>query len=195
MNVTNIHNTYNETVINNVSVTKVSYNGGPGGTAAAPSAQERAWRCRSRTCRRRRCNASTSKRRRAIPRWPPEANGGHPAIAATPKPAAFNAPGVVGARGAAPMGAAQLARTNGPAAGGAGSGAPRVNYGNAPHASNGNLRPGAQPSVTHVPPNAAVHAQGAAPQPGAKPQAAKPPAPKAQQHPPKDEKHQEGGNR
>jgi hypothetical protein len=30
------------------------------------------------------------------------ANGGHPAIAATPRPGAFNAPGVVGARGAPP---------------------------------------------------------------------------------------------
>jgi len=123
-------------------------------------------------------------------------NGGHPAIAATPKPAAFNAPGVVGARGAAPMGP-QLARTNGPAAGAAAPGAPRVNNGNAPRVNNGNggLAPGAQPSVTHVPPNAAAHAQGAVPPPAAKPQAGKPPAPKAQQHPPKEEKHQEGGNR
>ncbi len=148
---------------------------------------------------RRRCSASTSKRRREIPRSPPRANGGHPAIAATPKPAAFNAPGVVGARGAAPMGAAQLARTNGPAAGAAAPARHNVNAnGNAPHVNNGNggLPPGAQPSVTHVPPNAAVHAQGAAPPPAAKPQAAKPPAPKAQpQHPPKEEKHQEGGNR
>ncbi len=30
------------------------------------------------------------------------ANGGHPAIAATPRPGAFNAPGVVGAKGAPP---------------------------------------------------------------------------------------------
>src|SRR6202035_4425035 len=42
VNVTNIHNTYHETVVNNVTVNKVSYNGGPGGTSAAPSAQERA---------------------------------------------------------------------------------------------------------------------------------------------------------
>ncbi len=40
--VTNIHNTYNTTVINNVTVNKVSYNGGAGGVAAAPTAQERA---------------------------------------------------------------------------------------------------------------------------------------------------------
>jgi hypothetical protein len=48
--------------------------------------------------------------------------------------------------------------------------------------------------VTHVPPNGAVNAQ-AAP---SRPAAVKQPAPKAQpQHgkPPKEEKHQEGGNR
>jgi hypothetical protein len=46
------------------------------------------------------------------------ANGGHPAIAATPRPAAFNAPGVVGAHGAAAMPVAartpgQFAQPNG----------------------------------------------------------------------------------
>src|ERR1700753_2388523 len=47
VNVTNVHNVYNETVVNNgtvnnVTVNKVSYNGGSGGTTAAPNAQERA---------------------------------------------------------------------------------------------------------------------------------------------------------
>jgi hypothetical protein len=36
------HNTYNESVVNNVALNKVSYNGGPGGITAAPTAQERA---------------------------------------------------------------------------------------------------------------------------------------------------------
>lgn len=194
VNVTNVHNTYNETVINNVTVTKVSYNGGAGGVAAVPTAQER-------TAMREPHVAPTPLQRQHIqeaarnPALAAKTNGGHPTIAATPKPAAFNAPGVVGARGAAPMGAAQLARTNGPAAGAAAPGAPRVNNGNAPHVNNGNggLPPGAQPTVTHVPPNGAVNAQAAA----TKSAAAKQPAPKAQpQHakPPKEEKHQEGGN-
>ena len=41
-NVTNVQvqNVYNKTVINNVTVNKVSYAGGPGGLAARPSAQE-----------------------------------------------------------------------------------------------------------------------------------------------------------
>ena len=42
VNVSIIHNTYSETVVNNVTVNKVSYNGGPGGTTAAPTAQQRA---------------------------------------------------------------------------------------------------------------------------------------------------------
>jgi len=41
VNVNIVHNTYNTTVINNVTVNKVSYNGGAGGIAAAPTAQER----------------------------------------------------------------------------------------------------------------------------------------------------------
>lgn len=40
--VTRIHNTYNKTVINNVNVTRISYNGGPNGIHAQPNAAERA---------------------------------------------------------------------------------------------------------------------------------------------------------
>jgi hypothetical protein len=36
-----IRNTYSEAVMNNVAVSKVSFNGGPGGIAATPTAQER----------------------------------------------------------------------------------------------------------------------------------------------------------
>jgi WXXGXW repeat (2 copies) len=36
------HNTYSESVVNNVALTKVSYNGGPGGITTAVTAQERA---------------------------------------------------------------------------------------------------------------------------------------------------------
>src|SRR3984885_14356806 len=42
VNVTVIHNTYHETVINNTNVTRTSYNGGSGGTRAAPTPAERA---------------------------------------------------------------------------------------------------------------------------------------------------------
>jgi len=184
VSVTNIHNTYNETVINNVSVTKVSYNGGAGGVAAVPTPQERAVAQEPHV-------APTPMQRQHIqeaaknPALAAKTNGGHPAIAATPKAAAFNAPGVVGARGASALGAAPLARASGATPGVPAPGAPHVNNGNR------GLPPGAQPTVTHVPPNAAVHSQAVA---------AKPPAPKAQpqqQHPKpaKNEKHEEGGSR
>jgi len=107
VNVTNIHNTYNETVVNNVSVTKVSYNGGPGGTHAVPTAQERAAASEQHI-------PPTAMQHQHVqeaarnPALSARANGGHPAIAATPRPGAFNAPGVVGAHGAStPPGAAQ----------------------------------------------------------------------------------------
>ena len=40
VNVVNIRNVYNRTVVNNVSVTRVAYNGGPGGITARPAAGE-----------------------------------------------------------------------------------------------------------------------------------------------------------
>ncbi len=38
MNITNIHNVYNTTVINNTTVNRVSYNGGEGGINGASKA-------------------------------------------------------------------------------------------------------------------------------------------------------------
>jgi len=119
VNVTNIHNTYNTTVINNVTVNKVSYNGGAGGVAAVPTAQEKAAAQESHV-------APTPVQRQHVqeaartPALAAKANGGHPSIAATARPAAFSGPGVVGARGAAPPpartpGAAPNAVTHAPA--------------------------------------------------------------------------------
>ena len=107
VNTTIIRNTYNQTVVNNVTVNnvtvnKVSYNGGPAGVAAAPTAQER-------VALREQHVPPTPVQREHVqeaarnPALAAQANGGHPAIAATPRPAAFNAPGVVGARGAAAL--------------------------------------------------------------------------------------------
>ncbi|MGO9934582.1 MAG: hypothetical protein ACLPV8_22590, partial [Steroidobacteraceae bacterium] len=104
-NVTVIHNTYNETVVNNVTVNKVSYNGGPGGTSAVPTAQERVAAAEPHV-------PPTAMQQQHVqqaarnPALQARANGGHPAIAATPRPGAYNAPGVVGAHGAAPLTAA-----------------------------------------------------------------------------------------
>src|SRR6202041_2695698 len=166
-----IHNTYNETVINRVSVTKVSYNGGPGGTAAVPSAQERAWAAERHV-------PPTGAQRQHVqeafhnPALSARANGGHPAIAATPRPGAFNAPGVVGAHGASmPPSAAQR------------GGQPGQFGQNGAHAPG---QPG-QPNGAHPPgqpgqPNGA-HARGQPGQPGAKqpPKPAKPVKPKPEE--------------
>jgi hypothetical protein len=188
VNVTNVHNTYNETVVNNVTINKVSYNGGAGGVAAAPTPQERAAAQEPHV-------AATPMQRQHVqeaarnPALAVRANGGHPAIAATPRPAAFNAPGVVGAHGAVA-----------PTSRAAGSPAP-----GAPHANNGGgAQPaGARPNVTHAPPNATMHPQAAGARPaGANPQPPRPQAPRPQaakqqqqQHPnpPKNEKHQPEG--
>ena len=106
VNVTVIHNTYNETVVNNVTVNRVSFNGGAGGTVAAPSAQERLAAQEPHV-------APTPLQQQHVqeaaknPALFAKSNGGHPAIAATTHPAMFSGPGVVGAKYAGrPAGAA-----------------------------------------------------------------------------------------
>jgi len=105
INVTVIHNTYNETVVRNVAVNRASFNGGPGGIDARPTAEERAVAAERHV-------PATAMQRQHVqeaqrnPALSARANGGHPAIAATPRAGAFSGPGVVGARGAAPVRAA-----------------------------------------------------------------------------------------
>ena len=184
VNVTVIHNTYNETVINNRTVNRVSYNGGPHGVAAAPNAQERAY-AQDRHV------APTPMQRQHVqeagrdPALFERANGGHPAIAATPRAAAFNGPGVVRARGAgtAPAGAAP-------------------NAGHMPP--NGAAHPnGAYPQAgAHPQPGIRQQQSGMHPQPGTRPQQkarAQAGGPKSNpQHPKRQEntkRESEGGNK
>ncbi|HEY5102791.1 MAG TPA: YXWGXW repeat-containing protein, partial [Steroidobacteraceae bacterium] len=98
INVTVVHNTYNERVINRTT-TKVSYNGGAGGIAVAPTPRERTAAQESHVpptpMQRQHVQAARSN-----PALFARANAGHPAIAATAKPAAFHGPGVVSAHGA-----------------------------------------------------------------------------------------------
>jgi hypothetical protein len=107
VNVTVVHNVVNETVVNNVNVTnvtvnKTSYNGGPNGLQARPTAAEQAVAREQHT-------PPTALQHQHVqeasrnPDLQAKANGGHPAVAATPRPGAFHAQGVVGARGAAPV--------------------------------------------------------------------------------------------
>src|SRR6202007_3188705 len=97
--------TYDETVVNNVTVNRVSYNGGAGGVTATPTAQERI------AAQEQHVQAPKEQRQHVQqaatnPALLARNNGGRPSIAATPRPSAFNAPGAVGAHGAAPPHAA-----------------------------------------------------------------------------------------
>jgi hypothetical protein len=185
VNVTNVHNTYNETVINNVTVNKVSYNGGAGGVVAAPTERERMYARDPHV-------APTPLQREHVqeasrnPTLAATANGGHPAIAATPRPAAFTAPGVVAAhssRGLPPGQAMHAGMQGGLPPGQA------MHTGSAPNGMQGmHPQPGAPAAVMHpqagAPPAAVAHPQ--APRP-AQQQAAKPP--KNEKH---DHEHEQG---
>jgi hypothetical protein len=121
VNVTVVHNTYNETVVNNVTVNRVSYNGGAGGISAAPTAQERMAAQEPHVA----ATPAQTQHLQGAARNPAlfaRNNGGRPSIAATPRPSAFNAPGAVGARGAAPRPA--MAHANRPNGGGQAYGRP-----------------------------------------------------------------------
>jgi hypothetical protein len=98
-NVVNVRNVYTREVVNNVNVTRVSYNGGQGGVGVRPTAEEQA------AVRERHVAATnvqvqheqTARQDRALLAT---VNRGRPAIAATPKPAEFHGGGVVAARNA-----------------------------------------------------------------------------------------------
>jgi hypothetical protein len=101
VNVTVVHNTYNQTVINNnVTVNRVSFNGGAGGVQAQPTAQERSY-AREPHVPPTALQVQHRQEASSNPALAARANGGHPAIAATARPAQFSGPGVVGAHGAA----------------------------------------------------------------------------------------------
>jgi YXWGXW repeat-containing protein len=99
VNTTNITNVYNKTVINNVSETRVSYNGGSGGVTAQPTQQEVA------AVQQRRSGPIHEQQRQievahSNPQQRATVNRGRPAVAATAKPGAFSGGEVVQARAA-----------------------------------------------------------------------------------------------
>ncbi|HXM85205.1 MAG TPA: hypothetical protein VN899_05330, partial [Stellaceae bacterium] len=95
-----ITNVYNKTVItNNVTVTHISYNGGEGGLTSQPNADEQAAERDPHI----QPTALQSKHEHFASinhALLASVNHGSPAIAATPRPAAFSAHGVVSAQGA-----------------------------------------------------------------------------------------------
>ena len=87
----NVTNIYSRTVVNNVTVNNVSYNGGPGGVAAQPTAEEKA---AARGPHQGPTSAQTQHAAGARGQHEllASVNHGQPPIAATPKPGAFSAP-------------------------------------------------------------------------------------------------------
>jgi hypothetical protein len=97
VNITEIHNVYNTTVINNTTVTRVSYNGGNGGINARPTPEEEAAAHETHippvTVQTQQVQAA-----RADPQLRASVNRGRPPIAATPRPGVFSDRAVVPAR-------------------------------------------------------------------------------------------------
>jgi hypothetical protein len=111
INVTNITNVYNRTVVNDGAVSRVSFHGGAGGVAVRPTAAETAVE------HERHIGVTPLQRQheqmaRSDTSLRASVNGGRPAIAATPRPAAFTGHGVVAARGAGPAPRAPAAAMN-----------------------------------------------------------------------------------
>lgn len=94
-----ITNVYNRTVVNNINVTRVSFNGGRGGIGARPSAAQQSFAREAHippTDLQRRHEETAGNNRALLS----SVNHGRPPIAATPRPAAFEERGTVKARGA-----------------------------------------------------------------------------------------------
>jgi len=97
VNVTNIHNVYNKTVVENTgTVNRVSYNGGPGGTTTRPTPEQDA------AARQQHVPPSSAQIQhedaaRSNRNLQASMNNGQPPIAATAKPAEFRGRGVVAA--------------------------------------------------------------------------------------------------
>ena len=134
VNVTNITNTYNTTVVNNTSVTRTSFNGGSGGVIAQPTPQDRIAARETHTpllpVQARHELAASSNRALLA-----SVNNGHPAIAATPRPAQFAA-GAAPARSFSQQASAQPRsvpqRNNGPVPNPRFNNEPRLDRRNAP---------------------------------------------------------------
>jgi hypothetical protein len=94
-----IHNAYSETAANNAAVKNVSYNGGPGGATATPTADERAAAAEPHM-------PATPRQRQIVlqsasnPELMAQTNSAHPVIAAAKSPAVVNPPRVAKADGA-----------------------------------------------------------------------------------------------
>lgn len=134
VNVNVIHNVYEERV-NNVTVNHVSFNGGPGGVNARPTAQEEA-AARERHVGPVAAQQELVRTARGNPDLRASQNHGRPPIAATPKPTEFKGNGVVAAR--------EAGGEYHPPANRGGNARPEENHGPQPNAEN--HRPATHPN-------------------------------------------------
>lgn len=154
INNVNITNVYNKTVINNVNVNHISYNGGRGGVMAQATPQQLAQARQSRmgpiTAQQQQMNMA-----RQNPAMRLSANHGNPSIAATQRPGVFSGSGVVPAAHSAPVGNSQLMNNMAMHA----PQAAQPSHGMAPHSANfaprANMPATANPQLIN---NAAMHA-------------------------------------
>jgi hypothetical protein len=93
VNITNIHNVYNTTVVIN-NETRVSYNGGTGGITARPTSEEEA-AAHERHIPPVAAQTQHVQAARANPQQRASVNMGRPGVAATPRPGDFNDRGAV----------------------------------------------------------------------------------------------------
>lgn len=147
VNVTNIHNVYDERIVNRGPENRVAYNGGNGGITARPTPQEEAAE-RERHLPPIAAQTQHRDEARTNPQLRASANQGRPPIAATDRPSSFSGHGVVAARAAgAPYHPPANVPGNRPAANAAG---------NRPAANAGENRPTAAPSHARDLPQHAV---------------------------------------
>ena len=96
VNVTNVRNVYNTTVIDNTNVTRVSYNGGPGGIVAHATPEQEAAEHQTHLTPTP-LQIQHENTAKDNPQLRDSVNQGRPSIAATAKPADFGGHGVVAA--------------------------------------------------------------------------------------------------
>ena len=220
VNTTVVHNTYNNvTVINNTTINNTtinrnrpSFSGGPHGVAAAPTEAERAASRESHLAPTP-LQQQHAQQSAQTPALRQSENQGHPPIAATPRPAAFTAPGAVAAR--PPSGAGQprevyhTGSPEHPPRGQEGYSYPAANHAVVPAAPGVHPQAAPPPPVVRsqpvAPPPPVVHSQPAAAPPPPVVHAPPPPAPhpapapKAEPKPPAnnghDREHEHGQHR
>jgi WXXGXW repeat (2 copies) len=179
-NVTNITNVYNKTVVSNVTVNNVSYNGGKGGISRQPTSEERT----AASGRHIPPTGEQTQHQQAAssnPALRASANHGKPPIAATSKPGALSGSGVVAAKAAAPYHAATPAaakstpaRSASPAGGGTrplvtAHAAPSPNSASRPAAAQARSAPPPVPAQAKNAPRPAAAQARSAPRPAATP--------------------------